>query len=143
MISREPDRNSIFMWCWTTILLPAFIFGWLYMLFGKVELQFAPAELVHRRILFGMARTKTYQAGHIYSPFFELYYGHRGRTCTAISFYYDGKLVRVCDGIEQPDAKELIDSVVRQMPALATTWGKYAEGVPVRERDGDVALKLK
>jgi hypothetical protein len=77
----------------------------------------------------------------VWSPFFEVYHGRKGAVHTAISFYYDGKLVRVCHEIRQEDAKEIAHAALRQLPELTPTWGSYAEGVPVTK--GDAVLNLK
>jgi hypothetical protein len=107
---------------------------WLWNLGGKEELQFTESELRHRRILFGLVRTKVYKMAVIKDPSFVAQ--KRGSAMgggghpSGIGFAYNGKNIRTCDNITQPEAKEIVHAVLRQIPELAPIWASYTEGVP-------------
>jgi hypothetical protein len=132
---------SMFMKAWFAILGVILVFMWIWMLKGKEVLEFTSTELIHQRILFGFVRKRSYETRNVWSPFFEVYHGGKGAVHTALSFYYDGKLVRLLDEIQQESAKQIVEAVLRKLPELSPTWERFDEGVPLTK--GSTVLNLK
>jgi hypothetical protein len=117
-----------------------FTYHWLWNLAGREELEFTPFMLTSRRILFGVARTRTFEMSRITNPHFveSRKRGMSGRTPSGLGFYYDGKTVRLCDHVTQAEATALVSEVIKQFPQHAERWGRYDERMP----DSNQLVKL-
>jgi hypothetical protein len=118
------------------------MYSWLWNLGGKEEFDFTKSTLTHRRILFGISRTREFWMDRIAEPHFvESRSRGKSRTPSGLGFYYGGKEIRLGDHLTQRDAKEIVAALIRQFPELAKCWAQYAEGLP--ELDEDMTLNLK
>lgn len=134
-----PTYGLILFGCATVL----FGYHWLLKLWGREELEFAPSELIYRRILLGVSRMKIFKIERIVAPHFEpsRRKGMSGGTPSGLAFSYDGKEVRVCDGITQGEARALVSAIVQKAPEHAECWRRYEEGYP--ELNEFMTLDLK
>jgi hypothetical protein len=117
-------------------------YAWLWNIDGKEELEFTASALTYRRTLFGMSRSRVFRMNGIDNPHFENSHGGgKSRTPSGIGFSYEGKEVRLGDHLTQRNAKEIVATVLRQLPELRRYWGSYVEGLP--ELDEDMTLNLR
>ena len=124
-------------------LLTAFIvYGWLWNLGGKEELEFTASVLTHRARLFGICRSRVFSIKRIDNPHFENSRSRgKSRVPSGIGFSYKGKQFRFGDHLTQRDSKEIVAVVLQNLPELREYWGAFAEGLP--ELDEDMTLDLK
>lgn len=123
----------------------SFLYAWLWNIGGSEELNFTIAALQHRRVLFGMSRTREFRMSQIADPHFveSVRRGGlgRARTPSGLGFRYRGEQVRIGDNLTHHEAKEIVDLATSQFPQLASVWSQYAEGLP--EPDEFLTLKLR
>jgi hypothetical protein len=127
---------------WFVVILALVFFDWLWNLGGKERIEFTPTELTHRRVLFGMSRMKLYKMSGIKAPCYgPSYRTGRRRHPSGIDFTYEGKGIRLCRGVTQSEAKEIVDAVLRQFPELVPVWASYTEVVPEKTHFGTLVLR--
>lgn len=119
-----------------------FLIAWLWNLAGREELNFTIAGLQHRRVLFGIAGTRTFRMSQIAEPHFvgSVRRG-RSRIPSGLGFRYRGQRVRIGDNLTQQEAREIVALVTHQFPEVASVWSQFAEGLP--EPDEFLTLKLR
>ena len=105
-------------------------YRWLWNLSGKEELEFTTSELIYRRFLLGISRTRVFAMDRLTDPRF-VPPQQRGRSCTpsGLGFSYDGEQVKVCDELTQEEANQIVAAAVQQLPELADRWGCYINGM--------------
>lgn len=119
-----------------------FLYAWLWNLGGREELNFTITALQHRRVLFGISRTREFRMSRIAEPHFvESVRRAKSRTPSGLGFRYGGDQVRIGDNLTQQEAREIVDLVTHQFVQLASVWSQYAEGLP--EPDELLTLKLR
>lgn len=119
-----------------------FLYAWLWNLGGREELDFTVTGLRHRRVLFGMSRTREFRMNWIAEPHFVSSVRRRkSRIPSGLGFSYGGEQIRVGDNLNRQEAREIVDLVSNQFPQLASVWNRYAEGLP--EPDEFITLKLR
>jgi hypothetical protein len=125
------------------VVISLFIVGWLWNLDGREVLEFTPAELTHRRVLFGFAHSKAYPAADIRATHFVApKVGHRGRkSASGIGFIYHQKEIRFGDHLEREEARKIVCSVLAHFPELEPVWGAYYDAPPPKK--GLVRLNLR
>jgi hypothetical protein len=133
------QRPSILLEIFLALFFLVGLYRWLWNLAGVEELEFTPVDLTHRRILLGMTRSSVYRESDIQAPRFVQQTG-RSRF-SAIGFDYQGRHKYVWWLSPQPEAKEVVDAVLRHFPELAPIWGRYDDGAP--ETKDYVRLNLK
>jgi len=106
------------------------VYHWLWNLSGKEELEFTTSELIYRRLLLGISRTRVFVMDRITDPRF-VPPQQRGRSYTpsGLGFSYDGEQVRVCDQLTQEETNQIVTAAVQQLPELADRWGRYINGM--------------
>lgn len=125
-----------------TVVTAFFLYEWLWNLVGREELNFTIAGLRHRRVLFGIARTRAFRMNQITEPHFvESVRRSKSRIPSGLGFRYRGDQIRIGDNLTQQEAREIVDLVTHQFPPLASVWSQYAEGLP--EPDELLTLKLR
>lgn len=143
MVNPAGKPESVFgllMFGFVTVI---FAYLWLWNLGGREELEFTDLTLTSRRILFGIARTRTFEMSRIADPHFvgSRSRGMLGRRPSGLGFSYDGRTFRLCDHVTQAEATALVSEVIRQFPQHAERWGRYDAGMP--DSDKPVTLDLK
>jgi hypothetical protein len=119
-----------------------FLYEWLWNIGGREELNFTITSLQHRRVLFGMSRTREFRMNQIAEPrFVESVRRRRSRVPSGLGFEYGREHVRMGDNLTQQEAREIVQLVTNQFPELGTVWGQYSEGFP--EPDEFLTLRLK
>jgi len=118
-------------------------FGWLWEMIGTEVLTITSESLIIRSVFLGLSHAVRYEFGDIKAPhFLARVIGRRGKP-SGIVFVCNGKHIKICSGISQPKAKELVAAILCEFPRLAPVWGHYADGVPETGVDGYVSLNLR
>jgi hypothetical protein len=109
-----------------------FAYRWLWNIGGREVVEITPQALSHRRVLCGISRARTYKLDGITNPGFvgSRSRGLGGRTPSGLGFRYDGKLVKLGDGLTQAEAKSLVAEIIREFPEHAERWSAYDPGLP-------------
>ena len=140
--NRDGQRDSVIGLSFFGIVSVLFMYEWLWNLGGKEELEVTSSTLTHRRVLFGIFRTRKYPMERIAAPHFVASKRRRrSSTPSGLGFYYGDRKIRVGDNLTQRDAKEIVAMFIRQFPESAKCWEQYQEGMP--ELDEDMTLNLK
>jgi hypothetical protein len=127
---------------WYAVIVVLFIYAWLWNVAGVERLEFTLSELIQRRVLFGIVRTKTYSATQVGAPYFDVRPGRKGRVRTSIAFSYSEREIHICESIKASEVNELVTAVLRQLPELTWPWGRYVEATFSRKK-GYTFLDLK
>jgi hypothetical protein len=104
---------------------------WLWTLAGKERIEFTASGLTQKRVILGITlKRHEFSADKIEEPHFGRGRGRgRSRVPSGIWFTYEGKKIRVGDDLRCQEAKNIIETVVRQLPQLERCWGSYSDGV--------------
>jgi hypothetical protein len=117
-------------------------YAWLWNLAGREEIEFAINGLEYKRVLFGLSYSRVFRMSKIANPRFENSRRNgKSRTPSGIGFSYDGSKVRICDDLTQRAAKEIVATVLQEIPEVRKYWGNYIEGLP--EESEDLSLRLR
>jgi hypothetical protein len=113
----------------TAIIVTVVLYNWLWIVGGKEEVEFTSTTLTIREVLFGMARTKTFDTAYVKGPYFAPSHprGMGGSRPSGIEFMSGDKEILFCRGLTPPEAKEIVDAVVRYLPDLAPISGRYVD----------------
>lgn len=127
-----PPQGAATMFEIVAFGLVSIVFGYtcLWMVWGREELVITPLEMVYRRMLFLPFRKRTFRADRMASPRFvqSEVHGMGGRVPSGIAFLYDGRHVKICEGLGQREAKALVQEISRLSPEWAECWSGYEPG---------------
>jgi hypothetical protein len=123
------QQSDVWPRIFATIMVTVVLCNWLWIVGGKEEVEFTSTTLTIREVLFGMARTKTFDMADVKGPCFvpSRHRGMGGSRPSGIEFMSGDKEIIFCRGLTSPEAKEIVDAVVRYLPDLAPIWGRYVD----------------